>query len=979
MGRQHARRRAIFALSALIAILTVSQIFEARDAWQSRERDAHLSALRKQQELNCERLSNAALRFVRDLSAAEARTGAKRAVLERLDAFRRAHGALNASLRDDGIAAARQTARGQAELESTEAAAQALLACRDAARAQALARDVEAPLRNYATRLELDAAAPATTIPARASSVPPSAWLIALALGLIVVLARAEGRRLAAASRQTRELDAQRRHIEEELHAILDAIPAYVYVKDDKNTILELNARAAASIGLPREEIVSRPTEDFFPAADAAAFLKDDVAVISSGQARSGIVETHDTGKGGLRHIRTDKTPLRNADGVIDRLVAVAIDVTEAFEARRECDEISSRFDRAVDATDDGLWDHNPASGDTWFSERFCGLIGRVDDAAPETIDELIELIHPDDRHRMKWIFETQVENSKPFSYEFRLRLDNGDHRWFRMRGRSVIEDPSTPRIAGCLNDIREQRDIELRLDLATRAGRVGLWDWDVPTGKTYYSDTFCMLLGYDFGELPMNIGTWHELIHPEDKAAADEAMRAHLAGETKRYVNTHRLRCQDEDWRWVRGVGEVVERAADGSPIRMIGALVDIQELRHAISSSEKANIAKSEFLANMSHEIRTPMTAILGYADLLSDELGSLDLPEVATCAIASIQSSGKHLITVINDILDMSKIESGRLAIEKVTTDVLGIVEEVASFLKPSALAKAIELEVEYTSSLPKTIVSDPTRLRQILFNLAGNAVKFTEVGSVRIEVACDADASRMHFRVVDTGIGLTSEQLEVVSRFDAFVQADTSTTRRHGGTGLGLRICNALSTALGGAGLTMESELGRGTIVSFEVTTGDLEGVEFLDVAESASSGRVLSREKSTNTAVRLDGLRIVLAEDGADNQHLISFILRKAGAEVLVVENGREAIEAIAVERPDLVLMDMQMPVLDGYSATRELRASGEEDLHVIALTAHAMVGDREKCLAAGCNDYLTKPINRKQLIQACAVKLGVGA
>ncbi|MEM9083726.1 MAG: response regulator, partial [Planctomycetota bacterium] len=404
---------------------------------------------------------------------------------------------------------------------------------------------------------------------------------------------------------------------------------------------------------------------------------------------------------------------------------------------------------------------------------------------------------------------------------------------------------------------------------------------------------------------------------------------------------------------------------------------------LRHAKEVAETANQTKSEFLANMSHEIRTPMTAILGYADLLEVDSDDPADRERSVDAVRTIRNNANHLLTIINDILDMSKIEAGQMRVETIETSPVQIVEEVVSLVRPRANGKRVDACAVFETRMPRIIQSDPTRLRQILLNLMGNAIKFTEVGSVKLCVGFDSQRRRVNFRVVDTGIGMTPKQCEHVSQFAAFNQADTSMSRRYGGTGLGLRISNALSMMLGGEGISIKSTEGVGSTFSVSISVGAIDRIELVDPAQASADQQVAVSNAEADKSKKfegkpLDGYRILLAEDGPDNQRLISFHLKKAGADVTVADNGRiacEIIESAGDQVPDVVLMDMQMPELDGYSASRRLRDQGF-DKPIIALTAHAMQGDRERCLAAGCDDYLTKPIDRSKLVRTCVAWFG---
>ncbi len=390
-------------------------------------------------------------------------------------------------------------------------------------------------------------------------------------------------------------------------------------------------------------------------------------------------------------------------------------------------------------------------------------------------------------------------------------------------------------------------------------------------------------------------------------------------------------------------------------------------EELNAARAAAEAAARSKGAFLANVSHELRTPMTAVLGFTELLADpDLGAAERSEY----LATIRRNGEHLLALINDLLDLSKIEADKLVVERVPCAPRVLVEEVISLVRVRARTKGLDLTAEYVWPLPERVTTDPVRLRQVLVNLVGNAVKFTERGHVRLVMRMveptDNEPAALAFDVIDTGIGLTAEQLQRI--FDPFAQADTSTTRRFGGTGLGLAISKRLAEALGGR-LTARSTPGCGSTFTVTIDPGPLDGVRWLAGPED-----VPHRQTATPTALS-DGPangRVLLAEDGPDNQRLITLLLRKAGLDVTVVEDGAAAVraaqDAVAAGTPfDVILMDIQMPVMDGYAATRELRRAGYRGV-IVALTAHAMAQDRDRCLACGCNDFASKPIDRAALL-----------
>ena len=412
-------------------------------------------------------------------------------------------------------------------------------------------------------------------------------------------------------------------------------------------------------------------------------------------------------------------------------------------------------------------------------------------------------------------------------------------------------------------------------------------------------------------------------------------------------------------------------ERAKEASLSRLTRAN---DALTAARDEADRANRSKSEFLANISHEIRTPMTAILGFTDLIREDWSGQEVPAAASDALVTIQRNGQHLLQVINDLLDLSKIEAGRLDVESISYSPGTVITDVMDLMRVRSDASALELSLQLETPLPERAQGDPTRLRQILVNLLGNAIKFTPAGRVELRVGLTERDSeqRLVFRVVDTGIGITAEHLSRL--FQPFQQADASISREYGGTGLGLAICRRLTDLMGGS-IAAESRFDSGSTFSFDLPAGDLEGVAMISDLRSQSTNGQAEAAGDRQSAPRLEG-RLLLAEDGPDNQRLISLILRKAGADVEVAPNGQIAFDRIMEEQQldcpfDAVLMDMHMPVLDGYEATRQLRNAGFMG-PIIALTAHAMSEAREACITAGCDDFATKPIDRAGLIATLA-------
>ena len=391
--------------------------------------------------------------------------------------------------------------------------------------------------------------------------------------------------------------------------------------------------------------------------------------------------------------------------------------------------------------------------------------------------------------------------------------------------------------------------------------------------------------------------------------------------------------------------------------------------DLEHTVEELREAKETISRFLANMSHEIRTPLTAIIGYSESLRDAPLT---KEEATDAIHTVVRSSQHLLRIINDILDFSKIEANKLEIERIHTDLFLLLMEIESYFGMIAHNKGLQFEIHYRFPLPRLIHTDPTRLKQVLLNLCSNALKFTAHGSVLIQVSCDPDSETLFFAVSDTGIGMTTEQAEKV--FQPFTQADSSTTRNFGGTGLGLTISKQLAELMGGT-ITVSSQPGHGSCFTLTIASGKLDQATWVRTKQDAQLAPADDTQKLP--IPQLQG-HILYAEDGKDNQRLAQLLLKHTGAKLTIVENGQQALDYVSQhDTVDLILMDMQMPVMNGVDATRAIRALGF-DKPILAFTANVMKEDVTLYQEIGCAACLSKPVQKSLFYQTLAHYLGTG-
>lgn len=642
------------------------------------------------------------------------------------------------------------------------------------------------------------------------------------------------------------------------------------------------------------------------------------------------------------------------------RVVGTVQDMTDRKRTERAIAESEARFRALADAMPQLVWTATADGTVDYYNRRQ----QEFTDLGKPGEGRWMVGVHPDDRQETREVWVRAMQTGSMYEVEHRVQLANGEYRWMLSRGLPMRDaQGKVVKWFGTTTDVHATKQAEQALRESEARFRVALKNTAISVYTTDDHLRYTWVYNPPFG-LPAEAVLGRrdvEILEPENaRPLADfkaEVLRAQTGGRRQVQLS-------------VRGTDYVFEVTAE--PLRdstghvrgLIVAAADISELVHAKQAAEAANLAKSQFLANMSHELRTPMNSILGMTELALQE----QLSPLARESLVTARESAESLLELLNELLDLSRVEARRMELETRPYLLRAALESISKAISVRAHQKGLQLQVEVSPQVPEAVLGDPLRLRQVLFNLLGNAVKFTDVGAVGMRVglepqkSCEPGKLKLHFEVWDTGIGIRPEHRAMV--FAPFVQADSSITRARGGTGLGLAISRKLIELMGGQ-IWFESEPGRGTSFHFTMQVEVLPEQAALAQLPAPIRAPKPSREPHRH-------LRVLLAEDTPTNQLLVQRTLQKRGHEVQIACDGQQAVELVQKEPFDVVLMDVQMPVMDGLRATeriRELDDPAQAKIPIIAMTAHAMASDRERCLAAGMDGYVSKPVRTADLIQ----------
>jgi PAS domain S-box-containing protein len=759
------------------------------------------------------------------------------------------------------------------------------------------------------------------------------------------------------------------RESEELFREVFEHAPGGMFVSGLDGRLTQANAALCRMLGYSEPELLDKTWMELTHPDDLEPCLRWKERLCGDPNVSPDKEKRYVHRSGAVVWVRVRISSVRDAAGNPLYFVVHVDDITERKRTEEALRESENRFRIMADGCPSILWVTNAEGENQFINQAYrdtCGI----------TCERKWQLlVHPDDAPEYVAAFQRAVREHAPFRAEARVRRADGEWRW--------LDSFAQPRFSpngeflghvGLSPDITERKQAQQALELSEEKFRQFAENIDevfwmmTPAGDEvlYVSPAYERVWGRTCASVYQDPASRLEAVHPDDLERGLSLFARQMQGDP--FELEHRLRTPDGQEKWIRNRSFPIRDQA-GQVIRVVGIAEDITErkryeteLIQAREGADAANRAKSCFLTNMSHEIRTPMNGVLGMVQLLLET----DLTPEQREYVAVAQTSGRALLALIDDILDLSKIEARKIVLENLSFNLRDAVEDACGILRVEANSKGLDFRWSAPPEIPPVLRGDARRLRQVLTNLCANAIKFTERGGVTLNVALecqDGCAATLRFTVTDTGIGIKTGQIPAL--FSSFTQADSSTTRKYGGTGLGLAICKQLVGMMGGT-IGAESLEGQGSTFWFTAVLELALPSQQPPTDERVDVSRASCRRRR---ALGARVSRILVAEDTPTNRKVVLAQLRKLGCQGSAVANGAEAVEALRHGRYDAVLMDCEMPVMDGFEATRLIRASNRKNIPIVALTASVMQADRERCLSEGMNDFLAKPVELDQLAE----------
>lgn len=664
--------------------------------------------------------------------------------------------------------------------------------------------------------------------------------------------------------------------------------------------------------------------------------------------------------------------PLFNEGGQIDGFFAIEEDITDRKKTESLLTENKLRIEMAIDSTGAALWDWDISNNTVYYSPSWKKLLGYREEEVQFDLSEWSSRIHPDDIEKTIDRLHQYLNGSNPtYEAEVRLRHKDGHYLSVLDRGKITLRDeqgqPSRMTgIAFTISELKETqqklKESESRWYAALEGSEFGVWEWDFEQDSLYFSPKLKELYGYQSHELNPTPDFWISTCHPDDLVSSKTALDDHLQNKKAQFKSDRRVMHRDGNYRWFQSRGIVIKRDPEGQPLKVVGSVADITERKKLeeelilAKNSAEANVrTKRRFLANISHEIRTPMHAIMGIAEQLSHST----LNEKQGYYLKIINDSARALLGIINDVLDISKIEEGKMKIDQVDFGMREILYNVFNLFSDTAEQKNLRYKLNFDEKLNKIFSGDPARVRQILLKIISNSLKFTEKGTITLTCRLLSRYDNQYnvlFESSDTGIGMNDEMKKKL--FEDFSQEHESFERKYGGSGLELAITNELVQLMNGS-ICVNSVKDEGTVISIILPFTESRGILF---AAPKTETPAIGKNK-------LSSLSILVAEDNQFNRLLMQIMLGNNEISYDMADNGLQAVELAALKNYDLILMDIQMPEMDGIEATKKIRRLDRKKTPIIAITANAVEEELKAYLKGGLTDYLTKPFDEKRLIK----------